>query len=228
MMRIVTAALLLGVAVVGPQGLASGNGLHGLEPRAEPPTRFEQFLRTDCSPCVRESFPVATLSTPAMRLPGPPAQAPPVMARTGEIRIDVVRAYPLGRPSQQFLAMRATLFGSAGGGQVFRLAVGLVDESDVGLVAAAVADLTQALATPVAEPAAETLEIEVQRGTVRVGAFRAFGAAAGYIQAGEFLGLPPPTPTQPQGALFLPVSELAALEAVLGRVATAMRTLRGK
>src|SRR5262245_54377028 len=104
-----TLVLLLALTIPSMAG-ANGDGTP-----AGPPTVFERFVLSACSPCVRESYPVATLPiTPAALTWLPRAAASG--ARPGEIAIDVLRAYQPGRPDWKSLALRVTLSVTTGPG----------------------------------------------------------------------------------------------------------------
>ncbi len=210
--------------------LASGagyaNGVGGLI-RAEPPTRFEAFLATGCSACVRDTYAIATLAVPTLRLAGFGPQVVNTMARPGEVKLEIVRAYPLGKPSQQFRALRATVSIAAGGGPPYRLGTGMVDEEQIPALAAAVGDIARSVALPpTGEPAPEMTEIEFHAGSLRIGTMRVQGAAVAYVQAGDLLALPLPTPVEAHSVVFLPITELPALQAAIGEVVERMKKLR--
>src|SRR5262245_29808840 len=93
-----------------------------------PPTVFERFVLSACSPCIRESNPIASLPVAPIPLPGFPRTAGATAARPGEIVIEVLRAQQPGRPDWRSLALRVTLQVSTGaGGDLFRLGSGLLD-----------------------------------------------------------------------------------------------------
>jgi hypothetical protein len=103
-----------------PAGSAIGSA-HDLIPgqtREEPNTAFEALTADSCSPCVKDSYAVAALPLASLRSATFGPTVANMMSRGGEIRIEVVRAYPLGKPSQQVLAMRATLSIKTGDGQI--------------------------------------------------------------------------------------------------------------
>jgi len=222
----VRAAGLVLALLLAASGVGYANGVGGLV-RAEPPTRFEAFLATGCSACVRDTYAIATLALPALRLTGFGPQVTNTMARPGEVRLEIVRAYPLGKPSQQFRALRATLFIATGGGPPYRLGTGMVDEEQIPALAAGVGDIARtASLPPPGEPAPEMTEIEFHAGSLRVGTMRVPGAAVAYVQAGDLLALPLPIPVEAHGVVFLPLTELPALQAAIGQVVERMQKLR--
>lgn len=221
-------ATLSGLALVlASAGVGHANGSHGGPGRAEPATRFEAFLDGACTPCVRDTYLVTTVAVPGVRLPGFAPQVASTMARAGEVRLELVRAYPLGKPSQQFLALRVTLFVAAGGGQLYRLSTGLVDEEQVPALAAAVAAMAKTLAVPAtAEPGPDTTEVEFHAGSLRVGTIRVQASAVGYVQAGDVSVLPPASPVEAPAALFLPATDLPALQAAIVQGGERIQRLR--
>jgi hypothetical protein len=221
-------AVLAGLALVlAGTGAALANGSHTGSGRPEPPTRFEAFLDSACVPCVRDTYLVTTVALPGVRLPGFAPQVASTMARAGEVRLELVRAYPLGKPSQQFLALRVTLLVAAGGGPLYRLSTGLVDEEQVPALAVALAAMAKTVAGPATvEPAPDTTEVEFHAGSVRVGTIRVQGSAVGYVQAGDVAVLPPASPVEAPAAVFLPAGDLPALQAAILQGAERIQKLR--
>jgi hypothetical protein len=218
--------LILALAATPTQGY--GNGLQGDAARGAT-TRFETFVALACPPCLRTSYAVARVPTPPLKLPGFGLQVANTMARAGEIQLEVVRAHPIGRASRQFVALRIALAVQAGGGQLYRFVSGLADDEDVPALVAAVAAMSGVLATdPSAESPSETTELEFHTGTIRVGALRIPGAAVAYVQVGDVHVLPPPTTSDAQNALFVPIGDLTALHTALGQAADRIQRLRGQ
>jgi hypothetical protein len=196
--------------------------------REEPSTTFESIVADACSPCVRDSYAVAALPLAPLKAVGfgPPVTS--MMSRGGEVRIEVVRAYPLGKREQQVIAMRATLSIKMGDGQLFPVATGLVDEEEVGMLATAVDDISKAaLRRPAEEPLPDTMELEYHAGSLRVGMMRIRGDEVAYLQAGNIRVLRAPTPFETNSALFLPVGDLGALHDAIGQAASRIKKLRG-
>src|SRR5262245_29174738 len=133
MPRPLTVVLLAALAVIPSAALANGDG--GV---SGPPTVFERFVLSACAPCVRETYPIATLPVAALPLPAFP-RAAASGGRPGEIAIEVLRARQPGRPDWRSLALRVTLSVATGaGGDLFRLGTGLLDGADVRALAQAV------------------------------------------------------------------------------------------
>jgi hypothetical protein len=222
-------ALLLSLVLAGA-GLAHGNGPHGPETGQEPVTRFERFLLTSCLPCVSTSSLVATVPIAPLRLSGFPPPVASAMARGGELRLEVVRAHPLGRASQQFLAARATLSVAAGGGQFYRFGTGLVDEEELAALAAAVSEMaTFATSAAPPEDQADTTEMEFHTATLRVGVMRTQATVVAYVQsARDIHALAPTAPWETQSVLFLGPGDLPTLRQAIDQVAARIKTLRGE
>jgi hypothetical protein len=150
-----------------------------------------------------------------------------MMARGGEVRFEAVRAYPLGKVSQQILVMRATLFTEAGAGQLYPISTGLLDEEEVTALATAVTDITKTASIRRAQEfTPDMTETEFRAGSVRVGTIRIQGAEVAYIQAGNVRSLRPPTAFETTHALFLPVGDLPALQNAIVQVEQRIQKLR--
>src|SRR5215831_8077603 len=93
MPRPLTLVLLVALAAIPSTTLANGDG-----GASGPPTVFERFVLSACSPCVRETYPIATLPVAAPPLPAFPRAGAASGARPGEIAIEVLRARQPGRP----------------------------------------------------------------------------------------------------------------------------------
>lgn len=213
------AALLLAAPVA-----VGANGDHG--PSVGPPTRFERFALSACSPCVREVHPVATLPLAPLKLSPFPRGAASMASRPAEIAVDVLRAHQLGRPGWQSLALRVTLSVAAGsGGEVYRLAVGLLDADEVPALAAAVADMARAAAGPPPSTAA-SVDMDFHGGSLRVGVLRFAGESVGYVQAGDLTILMQREVWEVPTSVYLPVTELPGLAAALGQAAARIQALR--
>ena len=75
-------------------------------------TQFENFIQTHCVPCVREFYTIATVPFPSVKTPTFAGLAPANPApntRAGEMRLELLRAYPVGQPSRQHMAMSVVL-----------------------------------------------------------------------------------------------------------------------
>lgn len=220
--------VLIGLLVVGAE-IGYAHELLSSQAREESATTFEVLLVEICSPCLRDSYAVATLPIVPSRPLGFGPAVTSIMARGGEVRFEVVRAYPLGKVSQQFFAMRATLSIKTGDGQLYPVAAGLLDEKNVTTLATAVDAMSKTASIRVAEEITpDTTEMEFQAGSLRVGTMRIRGGEVAYIQAGNVRSLRPPTAFETTNAMFLPVSDLPALHHAIGQVEHRIRKLRGQ
>jgi hypothetical protein len=223
---VATALLAAGLAWPIPDQLAHAH--EGVPAAAEPPTRFERFLLSGCVPCVTESHPVATLATGAAKISGLPRSGGAQPGRTGEIRIEALRAYTLGRPSQQRLALRMTLSVAVGpGGELYRLAVGLVDEVEVPALPVAISDIARAAAAAPPAAGVEHADASVREGSLRIGLLRLRSESVAYAQAGDPAVLALRAVWDVPTTIYLPPDQLPALAAAIGRAAAKIYQLRG-
>jgi hypothetical protein len=222
MPRLLLTALLLLPAVLPDPARANGDGTG-----PAPPTVFERFVISACAPCVRESYPVATLPVAAIALPGFPRTAAS-SARAGEIAIEVLRARLPARSDWRSLALRVTLSVSSGpGGELFRLGTGLLDGADARALAQAVGDLARLATAPAAEPRADTLDADFHGGTLRIGVLRVRGDAVGYVQTGDLPTLLQRAVWEVPTTLYLPVKDLPDLARALGDAAARIEQVAG-
>ena len=222
MPRSLTLVLLLALAAA--PSIARSNGDGG---GAGPPTVFERFVLSACSPCVRESYPIATLPIAPLPLPGFPRSAASV-ARPGEIAIEVLRAHQPGRPDWKSLALRVTLSVSTGaGGDLFRLGTGLLDGADVRALAQAVDVMARIATAPPGEPRPETVDADFHGGTLRLGVLQIRGDAVGYIQTGDLPVLLQRAVWEVPTTLYLPVKDLPGIASALEQAAARIDQVRG-
>jgi hypothetical protein len=221
-MRPLTAVLI--VALLAAPSATRANGESG----GGPATAFERFVLSACAPCVKESYPIASLATAPLALPGFPRAAAAAASRPGELAIEVLHAQPLGRRDWTSLALRMTLSVTAApGSEPYRLGTGLLDGSDVRGLALAVADMVQLATAPPANPSAASTDVDFHGGSLRVGVLRIRGETVAYVQAGDLPTLMQRTVWEVPTTLYLPVKDLAALAAALSRAAATIETLRG-
>lgn len=216
-------------AIAGGAEIGSAHDLIPGQTREEPNTTFESLIGDVCSPCVKDSYAVSTLPLAPLKPAGFGPAVTNMMSRGGEIRLEVVRAYPLGKLTQQFLATRATLSIKTGDGQFLPVAMGLVDEDDVTAFAAAVDNIAKtATRRPAEEPAPDTTEMDFQAGSLRVGVLRIRGGEVAYLQAGNVRILRAPTSFDTSSALFFSVTNLEALHHAIGQAQVKIKKLRGQ
>ncbi len=217
--------VVLGIALLAAPCAAHANG----DPVAVgPPTVFERFVLSACSPCIKETYAVATLAIAPLTIAWFPRATANVAARPGEVAIEVLRAYQPGRPDWKSLALRVTLSVGAGpGDEMYRLGIGLLDGADAGALARAVTEMATLAAAPPANPSAESLDIDFHGGSLRIGVLRIRGDAVAYVQAGDLATLMQRAVWEVPTTLFLPMKDLAALAAALGRAAATIEKVRG-
>ena len=214
--------LALAVALATAPSAARANG----DPVGGPPTVFERFVLSACVPCVRETYPIASLSIAPMTLPGFPRTAAGAAARSGEIAIEVQHAYQPGRPDWRSLALRVTLLVPSGvGGDLFRLGSGLLDGVDARPLAQAVGEMARAAAAPT-DSGAESVDMHFHGGTLRIGVVRIRGDAVGYVQTGDLPILLQRAVWEVPTTLYVPVTDLPAVAAALGQAAARIEQIR--
>jgi len=194
--------------------------------RFEPPTDYEQILAESCNPCVRESFPVTSVHMPPVPLPSGGRMPNAVIPRPSEIALEALRAYPLGQPERQFMAMRVSLFVAAGGvAEPYRLAVGLIDESALPTLSGALAQIAQ-LPPDAGESGPASAEIDYQSGSVRMGLVRFKRESAAYVQVGDPATVLGRRPLEVPTGVFFPTGQLPALVKAIDQVIAKLRSLR--
>jgi hypothetical protein len=224
----VLAGALLGAALAIPGGESAADDVHGVRPGGEEPsTRFERFVLGGCVPCVTESHVVVKLALGALKLPAFPRHAAGGMMPPGEIRLDVLRASELGRPSRQSLAIRMILSVATGsGGGLYRLAAGLLDEDDVPALASAVGEIARVTAAPPAGAGAESVDISFQGGSLRVGLIRYAGETVAYVQTGDPHTLALHPVWEVGSTMYMPPGNLPELTNAIHQLAAKVRQLR--
>src|SRR5260221_13722204 len=194
-------------------------------------THYESFVLSNCTRCVRETYPVATIPVAATKAPDFPRSAgmPATTTRAGEVAFELLRAYPLGRMNQQHLAMRVALSVTTGlQGQTYSLGTALVDEADVPELAGTIADMAGAVGSAAARSAAEVGDLEFHGNTMRIGVIRIRAEAIVYIQAWSSSDLPRLALKQvwEVPSLYLPVSDFSALRRAVEQVNSKIRQMR--
>jgi hypothetical protein len=225
--RVLLAIALLATGLSRPSHETGAFAHEGVRAADEPPTRYEHFLLSGCTPCVTESHLVATLPTGAAKISGLPRSGTAQPGRAGEIRIEALRAYQLGRPSRQLLALRMTLSVAVGaGGELYRVAVGLVDADEVADLSVAISDIVRLAAA--AQPAgAELTNASAGGGSLRIGLLKLQGESVAYAQAGELSVLALRAVWDVPATVYLPPDQLPALGSAIGQAAVKLRQLRG-
>jgi len=195
-------------------------------------TQFEYFIQTQCIPCVREFYTVATLPFPSVKTPDFAGLAPANPApntRAGEMRLELLRTYPLGQQSRQHMAMRVVLSVSAGSGNtLYPLGAGLLDEDEVPVLAAALAQMGKSVSAAGGDSSIQLVDTEFHAGSVRMGTVRSANDLLAYVQI---------APADPQFALkqlwelpamYLPSKDIPTLEHAVLQVNAKILALRGR
>lgn len=223
MMRLLTTVLVIALLAAPSAARANGDS-----PTGGPPTTFERFSLSACTPCVRESYPVTSLSVAPLSFPGLPRVSAGAASRPGAIAIEIVRARQLGRPDWQSLALRVTLSVMTGqGGEAYRLGIGLLDAADAPALAQAVAEMIKIAAAPPTNASAESADIDFHGGSLRIGVLRIRGDVVAYVQAGELTTLMQREVWDIPTTLFLPVKDLPTLAAALRQAVATIEKMRG-
>jgi hypothetical protein len=195
-------------------------------------TQYEYFIQTQCIPCVREFYIIATLPFPSVKTPDFAGLAPANPApntRAGEMRLELLRAYPLGQKSRQHMAMRVVLSVSAGSGNtLYPLGAGLLDEDEVPVLAAALSQMGKSMSAAGDDSSIQLVDTEFHAGSVRMGTVRSANDFLAYVQI---------APADPQFALkqlwelpamYLPSKDIPTLEHAVLQVNAKILTLRGR
>jgi len=195
-------------------------------------TQFEFFIQTNCTPCVREFYTIATLPFPSVKTPSFAGLAPANPApntRAGEMRLELLRAYPVGQQSRQHMAMRVVLSVSAGtGSTLYPLGAGLLDEDEVPVLAAALLQIGQSVSAGGADSSIQLVDTEFHAGSVRMGTVGSGNDLLAYVQI---------APADPQFALkqvwelpamYLPSKDIPTLERAVRQVNAKIQAFRGR
>lgn len=149
-------------------------------------THFESFVLTNCNPCVRELYSIATVPIPAIKPPtfsGIAPVNPTTTTRPGELRFELLRAYPVGLESHQHFAMRVALSVLTGpDGTQYPLGSGLLDEDEVPALAAALAQMSKSTSSGTDDASMRLVDMEFHADSVRMGTVRTGNDALAYVQ----------------------------------------------
>ena len=195
-------------------------------------TQFESFIQTRCIPCVREFYSIATVPFPAVKTPtfaGLAPASPAPNTRAGEMRLELLRAYPVGQQSRQHLAMRVVLSVSAGSAStLYPLGAGLLDEDEVPVLVAALSQMGKSMSAAGDDSSIPLVDTEFHADSVRMGTVRTANDSLAYVQV---------APADPQFALkqvwelpamYLPSKDIPTLEHAVQQVNAKIRSFRGQ
>jgi len=133
----------------GQSDVANANGSPASALPSDTLTHFESFILTNCIPCVREFYSIATVPIPSIKAPnfsGIAPVNPATSTRAGEMRFELLRAYPVGFESRGHLAMRVALWVSTGAeGALYPLGAGLLDDDEIPALAAALSQMSRSM-----------------------------------------------------------------------------------
>jgi hypothetical protein len=195
-------------------------------------TQFEYFIQNYCVPCVREFYTIATLPFPSVKTPTFAGLAPANPApntRAGEMRLELLRAYPVGQQSRQHMAMRVVLSVSAGSGNtLYPLGAGLLDEDEVPVLAAALSQMGKSVSAGGGDSSVELVDTEFHADSIRMGTVGSGNDVLAYVQI---------APADPQFALkqvwelpamYLAFKDIPTLEHAVLQVKAKIQAFRGR
>jgi len=201
---------------------------------AETVSHFEYFVLANCSPCVRELYLVGTVSAPAMNSPAfagvGRASAAGATTRPGEMRFEVLRAYPAGQESRQRFAMRVVLGVSAGAeATLYPLGSGLLDEEEIPVLADALSRWSNTSFGAPGDASLQMVDAEFHADSVRMGALRTGNESFAYVQVAQGdtarFGM---KQVWELPAMYLPARDMTLLEQAVQKVQAKIRALRGR
>ena len=225
-------ALLLALLCTG-SGVAYADGSPTPAPPSDVLTHFEAFILSNCVPCVREFYYIATVPfspVKAPTFPGVSALSSRASTRAGELRFELLRAYPAGLKSREHLAMRVVL--SVAGpteDQLYPLGAGLLDEDEVPVLEDALSQMGKSTASESKDPSLQLVDVEFHVDSVRMGTVRTADQTLAYVQVA-------PTDS-PRFALkqvwelptvFLPTDSIPILERTVRQVNAKIRAIRSQ
>jgi len=233
--RALSLALVVFIGVLCARSdVASADGSPGPAALSDSLTHFESFILTNCTPCVRELYSIATVPIPPIKAPafsGVAAVNPTTPARAGELRFELLRAYPVGLESREHLAMRVVLSVSAGSeGALYPLGAGLLDEDEVPALAAALSQMSKSMRPGADDSSLRLVDTEFHADSVRMGTVRTGTDVLAYVQVAP-ADLPRfalkqvwELPTM----MYLPFKDIPTLEHSVIQVSAKIRAIRGR
>jgi hypothetical protein len=196
-------------------------------------TQFEYFIQSRCIPCVREFYTIATLPFPSVPTPTFAGLAPANPApntRAGEMRLELLRAYPVGQQSRQHMAMRVVLSVSAGGPgtTLYPLGAGLLDEDEVPVLAAALSQMSKPVSATGGDSSIQLVDTEFHADSVRMGTVRTGNDILAYVQIAPADPLFALKQVWELPAMYLPSKDIPTLEHAVVQVNAKIQTFRGR
>jgi len=233
--RALSLALVVFIGLLCAQSdVANADGSPALAPPSDTLTHFESFILTNCTPCVRELYAIATVPIPPIKAPAFSGLArvnPAPTSRAGELRFELLRAYPLGLESREHLAMRVVLSVSVGSeGALYPLGAGLLDEDEVPTLAAALSQMSKSMRPGADDSSLRLVDTEFHADSVRMGTVRTGTDVLAYVQVAP-ADLPRfalkqlwELPT----TMYLPSKDIPTLEHSVIQVSAKIRAIRGR
>jgi hypothetical protein len=225
--------LVAALACTGSRVAKADGGGPGLLAPSDAMTHFESFVLNSCVPCVRESYyiatvPVSPIKTPSF--PGVPALSGRATTRAGELRFELLRAYPAGLKSRTHMAMRLVL-SVAGGeeGQFYPLGAGLLDEDEVPVLETVLSEIGKWGTSEANDPSMQVVDTEFHVDSVRMGTVRSGNQLLAYVQVAP-TGVPGFALKQvwELPTLFLAPDDISKLERSVKQVNEKIRAIRGR
>jgi hypothetical protein len=232
--RTLSLALVVFIGLLCAQSdVANADGSPAPAPPSDTLTHFESFILTNCIPCVREVYAIATVPIPSIKAPafsGVAPVNPATSTRAGELRFELLRAYPVGLESRQHLAMRVVLSVSAGSeGALYPLGAGLLDEDEVPALAAALSQMNKSMPRGADDSSIRLVDTEFHADSVRMGTVRTGTDVLAYVQVAP-ADLPRFALKQvwELPTMYLPSKDIPTLEHSVIQVGTKIRAIRGR
>lgn len=195
-------------------------------------TQFEFFIQTNCIPCVREFYTIATVPFPSVKTPTFAGLAPANPApntRAGEMRLELLRAYPVGQQSRQHMAMSVVLSVSAGtGNTLYPLGAGLLDEDEVPVLAAALAQMGKSVSAGGGDSSVQLVDTEFHADSVRMGTVGSGNDLVAYVQIAPADPLFSLKQVWELPAMYLPAKDISTLEHAVLQVNEKIRAFRAR
>jgi hypothetical protein len=230
--RIIIVVITLS-GTVGRVANADGSSPTTLAPADVFLTHFESFVLNNCVPCVREYYYIATVPVSAVKtpsFPGVAALSGRASTRAGELRFELLRAYPASLKSRTHMAMRIVL-SVAGGeeGQFYPLGAGLLDEDEVPVLDTVLSQMEKWNAPEGNDPSMQLVDTEFHVDSIRMGTVRSADQFLAYVQVAP-TDLPRFALKQvwELPTLFLTPDNIPKLERSVKQVNEKIRAIRGR
>lgn len=197
-------------------------------------SHFEYFVQVNCAPCVRELYLIGTVPVPEIKAPVfsgvARSNAAAATTRPGELRFELLRAYPAGLESRQRFAMRIVLGVLAGSeGTLYPLGAGVLDEDEVPVLADALSRMAKSISRAPDDASIQLVDTEFHADSVRMGTLRTGNEVFAYVQVAQGdlprFGL---KQVWELPAMYLPAKDIATLERTVMQVNAKIRAIRGR